>query len=988
MTSNESRASEFIGRQQEMAVLTAALHDALSGRGQMVMLAGEPGIGKTRLAQELASRAESLGAQVLWGWCYEREGAPPYWPWAQPIRSYVQDTGADQLRSQMGPGGADIAEVIPEVRAKLPDLDMPAALDPEQARFRLFDSFATFFKNLAQTQPIMLVLDDLHWADKPSLLLLEFLVRQLAESRLLVLGTYRDAEVTREHPLSETLAQLYRSPVFHTTVLGGLESGAVGQFIQAAAGSEAPQDLIDAIYAHTEGNPFFMTEVIRLLQERGELEEGSGAGVPVTLGIPQGVLEVIGQRLNRLSQECQGILTTAAVIGRQFDFRLLAILSEGSSETQLLESVDEALDAYLIQEVPGQGDVYQFSHALVQQTLREWLSTSRRVRLHSRIGETLETLCGDQPGDQAAELAHHFSEASSVLGTEKLVRYSLLAGEQALSRYAWEEALAHFQRALSAKDVPSTGSEPAEEAETAALLYGLGRAQLATRPRHETHTAVALLRRAFDYYSKAGDIARALVVAENPTHPIVGTPTGAAHLVFNALELVSPESHEAGRLWSRYGRVIGTEEASYDDAQEALSRALEIARREGDSALEMQTLLSAALVEAFHLQWHSAIQNAATGIELASQTDDPFSEVLLRFYTACGQFSVGDLEGARQQARAMLSPAEKMRTPFLLAAALWSNEMVYSLSGDWQSSRMFSDRGLAVAPQDVRLLITRALSEYEVGDFDQASVYLQRLLDVMRVTAPGATLEFGFAASATLLAACITGDQTRIHVGETAAGTILSSPAATPFVTVTARVGLALVAAQRSDALAAREQYEALVPAGGTILLWSMAVDRLLGLLAHTMGDGNLASDHFETALAFCRDAGYRPELAWTCHDYAEALLQRGNPGDLETATSLLSESLAISTELGMRPLMDRVITLQKRAEAQPVRAPAYPDGLTQREVEVLRLIAASKTDREIAEELVISLRTVTTHVGNILNKTGCANRAGATAYAIRQGLA
>jgi predicted ATPase len=206
--------SAFVGRQREMDELKATLEDALAGHGRLVMLAGEPGIGKTRTARELAAYAETRGAQVLWGWCYEEAGAPPYWPWLQPLRSSIQQQDPEQLSSQMGVGAADIAEIIAEVREKLPGLEAPPALEPEQARFRLFDSIATFLKNAAQTQPLVLVLDDLHWADKPSLLLLQFLARQLAGSRLLLVGCYRDVELSRQHPLSEALAQLSREPVF------------------------------------------------------------------------------------------------------------------------------------------------------------------------------------------------------------------------------------------------------------------------------------------------------------------------------------------------------------------------------------------------------------------------------------------------------------------------------------------------------------------------------------------------------------------------------------------------------------------------------------------------------------------------------------------------------------------------------------------------------------------------------------------------------
>ena len=185
------RSGVFVGRQREMGELKAALEGALSGRGRVVMLVGEPGIGKTHTARELAAYAETRGTQVLWGWCYEEEGAPPYWPWVQPIRFYVQQQHPEQLRSEMGPGAADIAEIVSEVREKLPDLEPPPALEPERARFRLFDSITTFLKNAAESRPLMLVLDDLHWADKPSLLLLDFLARQLTGSRILVVGCYR-----------------------------------------------------------------------------------------------------------------------------------------------------------------------------------------------------------------------------------------------------------------------------------------------------------------------------------------------------------------------------------------------------------------------------------------------------------------------------------------------------------------------------------------------------------------------------------------------------------------------------------------------------------------------------------------------------------------------------------------------------------------------------------------------------------------------------
>ncbi|MCH7843198.1 MAG: AAA family ATPase [Chloroflexi bacterium] len=582
-------AKILVGRQREMAELNAALDCAMAGHGRLVMLAGEPGIGKTRIAQELAGLAEQRGARVLWGWCYEQEGAPPYWPWVQPVRSYISATEPDRLRAEMGPGAADIAEVIPEVRGKLPDLEPPPALDPNQARFRLFDSFATLFKNAAESQPLMLVLDDLHWADKPSLLLLEFLARQISESSLLIVGTYRDAEVSPDHPLFGTLAQLSRDQSFRRQVLTGLPPADVGEFILTTSGANASQELIETLYADTEGNPFFMNEVIRLLVDRGELGNASVGGGAPALAVPQGVLEVIGQRLNRLSKECNDLLTTAAVIGRQFDFNLLGILSEGATELELVELVEEALQAQIIQGLPEAGDRYQFSHALVQQTLLERLSTRRRVRLHAKVGEALETLYGEHGGDHAAELAYHFAEAEPVAGPDKLVKYTMLAGERALEAYAHEEALGHFQRGLIAKGLEEEGAMPVPDAEAAALLFGLGRAQAATLGRQQLDVAFASLNRAFDFYAETNDVGGAIGVAEYPMLSLPGYRSGG-DLVARALQPLPKDSPEAGRLLSRHVLVKGLEEGDYQGAMEAFDSAAAIALRTGDVALEMRTL--------------------------------------------------------------------------------------------------------------------------------------------------------------------------------------------------------------------------------------------------------------------------------------------------------------------------------------------------------------------------------------------------------------
>ncbi len=975
---------EFVGRQQEMGKLKGVLEDALSGQGQVLMLVGEPGIGKTRTAQELAAYAETRGAQVLWGWCYEEEGAPPFWPWLQPIRAYVQQRDPEQLQSEMGPGAADIAEVVSEVRGKLPSLEPPIALQPEQARFRLFDSITTFLKNAAQSQPLMLVLDDLHWADKPSLLLLQFLVRQLTESHLLVVGCYRDLELSRQHPLSEALAQLSHLPVFQRELLLGMSQEDTGQFIELTARMRPSPQLVETIYARTEGNPFFLKEMTRLLSERGELG-ATGIGGPEGIRIPQGVREVIGQRLNRLSESCHQVLTIASVIGRELEFRLLSLVSSGVSEEQLLAVMDEALAAHLVEELPGGRERYRFSHALIQQTLAEELSTSRKVRWHARIGKALEELYGADVEVHAAELVYHFAKAESVLGTEKLVRYSLLAGERALAAYAWEEAREYFQRGLEAKGVPPNGVEVARDAEEAALLFGMGRAQSAILQEDQLLETFAIMKRAFGYYAEAGNIAMAVAIAEFPINP-TGRFPGNAELMVRALALVPSDSYEAGRLLSRYGGILGLVQCDYEGAQQALGRALAIARREGDLALEVQTLTYASDVSGQHLQWQESVNYGLRSIAQSAGHENSYSAVLSRWWTSVSLLNMGDLQRARTHALDLRDLAEKQSTPrYYSMLGLVPIVTLSCLEGNWTAGREYCNHILKGAPTHRQILCARILLEYETGEFDQGTLYLERLLEEMR----RGLIRFGLGkAPMTLIAvARITDMVDHLDMAKTTAEALLSEASTTPIVAMYAKAGLALLAAHTDNQAEAAEHYTYFREHRGTMIWTLTSVDRLLGLLSRTIGNLNLASDHFEDALAFCRKAGYRPELAWSCHDYAEALLQSSSTSDLAKALSLLEESLAIATDLGMRPLMERVVAMQERVHTQPAKAPAYPDGLTEREVEVLRLVASGKSNAEIAAELVLSIRTVERHISNIYAKINAHGRVDATSYAFTHGL-
>ena len=462
------------------------------------------------------------------------------------------------------------------------------------------------------------------------------------------------------------------------------------------------------------------------------------------------------------------------------------------------------------------------------------------------------------------------------------------------------------------------------------------------------------------------------------------------------LKLVPDGSHEAAYLLSRYAAVLGLGQGDYEGAQEAIDQALEIARREADTDLEMVALAIASMVEVFHLRLHKAADRGLEAVAL-EQVDDLYYQGFARFWGGIAPAAMGNPDDARLSLDACLGLWEKLGNRYSTALGLVARGSLSLLEGDWESTRDFIERSLSLAPQETLALGTGAALEFETGDFEAGETYLERMLGIVHLSPPSPSPEYAFASTWVASTARISGVVERLDVTEHAARAVLSSQFATPWMAVLARAGMALIAVQRGDAEAASEQYVALGSQRGMIVL-TLANDRILGLLAHTMGKPDEAVAHFEDALAFCRRAGYRPELAWSLCDYADTLLNAQIVGagfkpalvssaHREKAMSLLDESLAVSTELGMRPLMERAAALREQAGSQPAKAPEYPDGLSQREVEVLRLVAAGKSNQDIANELFISIHTVVRHVSNIFSKTGSANRTEAATYATRHGL-
>ena len=415
----EAGGAPFVGRERELFALTEALDDAVAGRGRVVLVAGEPGIGKSRLTDELLGRARSRGAVVLVGRCWEAGGAPAYWPWVQALREQAGATDAQTLR-----------EVLPELQA----------LDAEGARFRLFEAVSTFLRRAAQERPLVLVLDDLHAADEPSLLLLRFIARQIGAARLLVVGAYRDVDPVLRDPLAAAVAEILRERHARRIALPGLGEGDVARYVGRSAGIDPAPGLVRAIHEETEGNPLFVVELVRLLEAEGSIE---AAGAPVR--IPPTAGAVIGQRVGRLGEPCRAALAAAAVLGREFALDVLAQLS-GLGRAALLDVLDEAVVERVLIDVPGTPGRLRFGHALIRDALYEDLTAARRLRLHEQAGEAIEAVHAADAEPYLAELAQHFHVAAV---DDRAIAYARRAGDRAAEHLAYEEAARLYELALA-----------------------------------------------------------------------------------------------------------------------------------------------------------------------------------------------------------------------------------------------------------------------------------------------------------------------------------------------------------------------------------------------------------------------------------------------------------------------------------------------------------------------------------------------------------
>jgi class 3 adenylate cyclase/tetratricopeptide (TPR) repeat protein len=490
-----SSEAPFVGRTDELARLEARLEDARGGRGSIVVLAGEPGVGKTRVAEEFAERAAASGAQVLRGRCYEGEWAPPFGPFVEAIQAYVREADPSALRADLGGGAPTIARLVPELHDTLPDLPELTPLQPDEERFRLLDATAQFLTAAASHGPIVLLFDDLHWAQRGTLAMLQHVTRSSRSSGLLIVGTYRDVEVSHAHPLADALAGLGREVAYETMALKGLLETEIATLLSTVLEEVADPGLVQAIRDETGGNPFFIREVLALLIEEQKLQRAGGqwrlAVEPGALNIPESAREVIGRRLSRLPDDTNRLLRGASAFSGAFDIATVA-LATGHAEAQSFDAIDHALAAQLVK-FAGPHDSYEFTHALIRHTLYGGLDSLRQVRLHRQIAEALEArhTVRDALIQHAGEIAYQYHRSASLPGAERGVEHALNAAAKAEGAAAWDEQVTFLQIALDLLPDGDTGRARLLARLSTALMWAL-RPEESIRTAKEAAAAIAI----------------------------------------------------------------------------------------------------------------------------------------------------------------------------------------------------------------------------------------------------------------------------------------------------------------------------------------------------------------------------------------------------------------------------------------------------------------------------------------------------------------
>jgi hypothetical protein len=908
-----------VGRGAEVAVVGDCVKRvAAAGGRQVVVVSGEPGVGKSTLIAEAARVAFDAGACVLFGHCEEGLAAP-YQLFTEALGHLVDHAPDDELAAIAGGEGAVLASLLPGLRRRIPGLAAPTTADADTGRYQLFAAVVELLTAVCVRQPVVLVLEDLQWADRASLQLLRHVVGSDRPMRLVVLASCRDSELSRSHPMAETLAELHRLGGVVRIDVVGLDDAGVAAFIEAAG----RQELDDAavafaaeVHRETGGNPFFVSEVLRHLADTGALsrdDEGRwSATVPLDqMSLPPSVHAVIGGRVGRLGGDAERVLSMAAVIGRDFDLDLLAAACE-LADDDLLAVLDAAAASALVDELTDTPGHYSFVHALIQHTLYDQLGPTRRARAHRQVAVALEALCGDRPGPRVGELARHWSAAPGPDALSKALAATRLAADDALAAYAPGDALGYYLQAL---DLNQRRAEP-DPLLDVDLRIGLGIAERQTGRAEFRETILAAARRAADLGAPERLAAAALADAQGLNSALGAVDRDRVEILELALQRV-PRDHRSRPLLLAALCSDLTFSSTVQRRQDLADEAIALARDIGDDATLVRVLNNVAWPLAMPQLLGQSLAWSAEAMQRAERLGDP----VLLFWTADLRaliaINAGDITEMERCFAIAWSLAERLDQPHLSAHRAMARAHCALLAGNHTAGKALAtearDIGRRTANDDVELAVSDQLRGVTIqrGAFQDRAV---EAIEHARVQAPGFN---------DMLTAMLAAEHARVGrlelahelLDEFAAAGF--EPAPEPNGWLFTMLHYSEVAIACDDHLAAAELCERIVPYAdqvptkGSFPYPPMA--HYVGKLATMLHRYEMADHHFARAAAFAERAraaylAAEIDLAW-----GEMYVQRADTGDDERARSRLDAARSSAAARGYAEVERRATALLQR---------------------------------------------------------------------------
>ncbi|MFN8459630.1 MAG: LuxR C-terminal-related transcriptional regulator, partial [Anaerolineae bacterium] len=866
-----------------------------------------------------------------------------------------------------------LATILPELTLRLGETSPGYALPPEQARLRLFEAVSSFLTAIA-TSPSpsanggVLILDDLHWADPASLDLLCYIARRQPTTPLLMVGAYRAGEATHPAAFERSLAELTRLRVLTTLALPALAPAALTAL--AAAFLQAPLEpkLSQLLYTHSEGNPFLAEELLRGWQETGLIEpthSGWRWRGQTNEMLPATIISAVRQRLTRLPEQTVEILRSAAIVGRTFELSLLAQILE-QAEEPLEESLQPALQAQLIR--PVQPGILSFSHDTIRECLYQEVTSARRKRLHGLIGRALEA----RPPQHLTELAFHFARSGD---STRGVTYARQAAERARQIHAYAEAAAHYQTILNLLD-------PADP-QRGGFLLRLGETALLAGQERE---AIGAFESAQNWYNETGDVAEAALAAHRLGQACwrLESLTQARQAFEKGLRLLQNLSHPHPIQVQILGDLSSLLVVSLHRQAEGLAygqQALELAHQLEDDHLVATASRTYGNLLVRANQLHTGLPLLEQALALAVDLNDPVEAA-----ECCACLTVAYAWSTAAQQISNLLPrwldfARRSHDPYHLRHIYSMQAMGYIFAGRWIEAEQMLAQAQAVveqlaSPEPAAFLqVSRGIMAYYRGDYATAEAMLAEAITTLRPIGPGAMVWYlGWLGIAQA-------NQGKIEAARACQAELETLAAQLPagaMSTAEAVAHLTMLALILQDQETLTRCYQQLIPFRGQF--HDALIDRLLGTIELYRRDWPAAQASLAAAETVARREGFKIELAQTLVAQAELALAQGRSGQ-----PFFDEAITLYQEMGNAAEVERLHQRQQRLFSPP--APAFPAGLSQREVEVLRLVAAGKSNRQIAEALILSEKTVANHLTHIFNKTGVDNRAAATAFAMRHNL-